>query len=371
MVDVLVIGGGIAGVSAAGELAARGRSVTLVEREPQLAYHTTGRSAALYFENYGHADIRGLSKASRGFFENPPPGLTDAPLLSPRGAISIASRDKIGRLTEMATDAEAQGTPVRLIDGSEALNLVPVLRPDAVAGALMEPHAADMDVAGIHQAFVRLARRHDAEIRVSSDVARLSSRSGRWVAAVGDDEIVADVVVNAAGAWCDRIAGLAGIAPVGLVPMRRTAFMVTAPEGAAHWPMVAEVDHEFYFKPDGVQLLCSPADESPSEPCDARPEEVDVALAIDRINEATTIGIRSVRSAWAGLRSFVDDGSMVIGFEDRAPGFFWLGGQGGTGIQTAPAAARLTADLICDGQTSSDLAAFGVNATALSPSRIR
>jgi D-arginine dehydrogenase len=371
MVDVRVVGGGIAGVSAAAELAARGRSVVLVEAEPQLAYHTTGRSAALYFENYGHADVRGLSKASRRFFQSPPEGLADAPLLSPRGALSIASSPKLARIEQWASDARVYGVQVEILDTSAAVEMVPALRPDAVAGAVLEPDAADMDVAGIHQAFVRMLRSHGGAIKTSAPVTGLLRRAGGWDVTAGESTYAADVIVNAAGAWCDAVAGTAGIDPVGLVPKRRTAFMVAAPAGSERWPLVAEVDHEFYFKPDGVQLLCSPADETPSAPCDARPEEIDIALAIERINRATSLDIRSIRSSWAGLRSFVPDGSMVIGFEPGVEGFFWLAGQGGTGIQTAPAAARLAAELICDGVVSDELASFGVDPAALSPARFR
>jgi D-arginine dehydrogenase len=363
--DVVVIGGGIAGVSAAHFLAEQGRSVLLVEAETVLAHHTTGRSAALYFENYGHMAIRSLSKASRRFFESPPEGLADAPLLSPRGALTIARPHQRQHFEQVVAEADTTGTLVHRLDPAGAAEVVPAIRSERLIGALWEPDAADMDVGAIHQAFVRGMRRHGGEIRTSSPVTSIDSFGGGWRIGTPDFDVVCDVVVNAAGAWCDVVAAMAGIEPVGLVPKRRTAFMVPGDQAWSDWPLVVDVDHDFYFKPDGEQLLCSLADETPSEPCDAKPDELDVALAIERINEATTLGIRSVRSAWAGLRSFVPDGAMVIGFEPAAPRFFWLAGQGGTGIQTAPGAGMLAAGLICHGTVPDQLAVFGVDTASL------
>ena len=340
MADVIVIGGGIAGVSAASELANAGAEVTLLEAERQLASHTTGRSAALFFENYGHANVRALTKASRRYFED------HAAILTPRGAMVVAPDDQVDALSRQVDEGLRHGTDIRQMTPAEACEIVPVLRQDAIAVASYEPDAADLDVAAIHQSFVRSFRRAGGLIHTG---ARLSSlvHGGRWTATTEQgSRHEADVVVNAAGAWADTVAIAAGVRPIGLVPKRRTAFMVTAPQGSAAWPLVVDAHQSFYFKPDGPQLLCSPADETPSEPCDAKPEEIDIALAIDRINEMTVLGIRSVRSSWAGLRSFVPDGGMVISFDDQAAGFFWLAGQGGTGIQTAPATAALAADLI-------------------------
>lgn len=360
MADVLVIGGGIAGVSVAAALAGDGVDVTLLEAEAQLAFHTTGRSAALYFESYGHPTVRALSKESRRWFEDPPEGTTDAPLLSPRGAMMVAPADQIDALDAQIEQARSHGTVIERISPSEAAERVPAVRQDMIVAASFEPGAADMDVAAIHQAFVRVVRRHDGTIHTRSRVVSMERDTEWTVTTESGDTHRAPVVVDAAGAWCDVVAGLAGARAVGLVPKRRTAFMVTAPDGSTAWPLVADPTHTFYFKPDGPQLLCSPADETPSEPCDARPEEVDIALAIERINEMTTLGIRSVRSSWAGLRSFVPDGGMVIGFDDDVDGFFWLAGQGGTGIQTSPAAGRLAADLITGRPPAVDPAGFDV-----------
>jgi D-arginine dehydrogenase len=362
MADVIVIGGGIAGVSAAAALATEGADVTLLEAERQLAYHTTGRSAALYFENYGHPTVRALSRASRRYFEDPPPGTVDAPLLTPRGALVVATPHQLDTLQRQVAEGVTHGTDIRVLTPREACSVVPALRENAIAAASFESAAADMDVAAIHQSFVRTLRTHGGRIETGARVASLT-HDNRWTVTTKDGHRHAtEVVVNAAGAWCDVVGAMAGARPIGLVPKRRTAFMVSAPAGAERWPLTVDAGHTFYFKPDGPQLLCSPADETPSEPCDARPDAVDIARAIDRINAMTSLTVRSVRSSWAGLRSFVTDGGMVVGFDDAVPGFFWLAGQGGTGIQTSPAAGMLAADLIrgITPRWGVDLAAFSV-----------
>ena len=367
MADVIVIGGGIAGISAAAELVAAGATVTLLEAERQLAYHTTGRSAALYFESYGHPTVRALSRASRAYFENPPEGSTDAPILSDRGALVVAPPDQVDVLDEQISEGLRHGTDIRRLTPDEAAAIVPALRPGLLAAASYEPGAADMDVAALHQSFVRTFRRNGGTILIESRVAELEHIGGEWhVTTEGGDRHTAGIIVNAAGAWCDVVGSMAGAMPIGLVPKRRTAFMVGAPDGSERWPLTVDAAHTFYFKPDGPQLLCSPADETPAEPQDARPDDIDIALAIDRINEMTTLGLRSVRSSWAGLRSFVSDGGMVIGFDPDVDGFFWLAGQGGTGIQTSPAAGALVADLVRGADPRS-----GVDPADFSPARLR
>jgi D-arginine dehydrogenase len=361
--DVLVIGGGIAGVSAACFIAPRLR-VILVEQEATLSYHTTGRSAALFYENYGAAPMRSLTKASREFFEHPTEEL--APF-SRRGALTVATPEQLPALGAMFPET-GQRTP--WLSPSEAVELIPVLRPDYMGGAVLSSDVFDLDVAAIHQWYVHGIRRAGGEIRTGAGVSVLQRRGERWKVKAGEEMITAELVVNAAGAWCDVVAASAGIPPIGLQPKRRTAFMVGGSEDWRHWPIVDDVEERFYFKPDGSQVLCSLADETPSPPCDARPEEIDVALAIDRINSATTLGIRSVNSAWAGLRSFTSDRVMVIGFDESAPGFFWLAAQGGTGIQTSPATGRLAAGLVVDGAVPEDLAAAGVRAGDFAPGRL-
>ena len=370
---ILVVGGGIAGAGVAAALAGRG-DVTLVEQEPTLAFHTTGRSAALFFENYGAPPIRPLSRASRTFLEDPPPGSVDHPLLSPRGALIVGSDDDRVALDLEFEDGFSGVSGVQRLDGRGARAICPALRPEAVTDAVWEPGAADIDVAGLHQAFVRLLRRGGGDVMLGAELRSGAHGANGWRVELVDREGMGstwegEVVVDAAGAWADVVAERCGIRPVGLQPMRRTAFMVPGSAASSAWPLVAEVRHRWYFKPDGEQVLCSLADETPSDPCDARPEELDVALAIDRINTATTLDIRHVRSSWAGLRTFAPDRSMVIGPDPEVPEFVWLAGQGGTGIQTAPAAGRLAAAVALGEAIPDDLLSTGCDVAALSPQR--
>ena len=366
------MGGGIAGVSAAYELAARA-DVVLLEREEQLAHHTTGRSAAAYLETYGGATVRRLTIASRDFFTDPPEELEAPSLLSPRPLLWIARESRRPVLEALASAGQSLVPSVRLIDTDEARALCPVLLPEHAAVAMLEPDAMDIDVAALHQAYVRGTRRRGGEILRSSPVIGLRRDRGNWLVETPSRSLHADVIVNAAGAWADELAALAGARPIGLQPLRRTAFTCPAPAGVdvRPWPLVADVDDRFYFKPEGPQLLCSLADETPSPPSDAQPDESDVALAIERINEATTLELRHVRRAWAGLRSFVADRSPVVGIDPEVPGFCWLAGQGGYGIQTAPGMARSTAGLVLDGRMPDDLVDMGVTEADLSPDRCR
>jgi len=356
-INVVVVGGGIAGVSAAYALATHPSrpSVHLVEAEPQLAHHTTGRSAAQFIENYGTEATKTLTKASHGFFADPPPGLVDQPLLEPRGLLSVAGPDQTKIFERTLSEGQAINPSIVEVTPTQAASLFPALRPELVARALHEPDSADIDVAGLHQAFVRGATRAGAVIDTSRRVVALDpggpNDGRRWTVTTDNGpSIAADIVVNAAGAWGDVVARLAGIKPIGLVPRRRTAFMVPAHhDQVGTEPLVADIAHHWYVKRDGNQYLCSPADETPSEPVDAKPEEIDIARAIDLINAATTLGIRTVNSSWAGLRTFSPDETMVLGPDPDHPGFIWCVGQGGFGIQTSPAAGQLVASLAMTG----------------------
>lgn len=366
--DVIVIGGGMAGISVGYELAKTHR-VMVVEREEHLTYHSTGRSAAMFFQNYGSGPIRPLTVASYPFLTAPPAGLADGPLMQPRGALWIARPEQSASLEEVAEAGRATGTRVQELSPEEVAERVPAIRPEGLAGGLWEPDPVELDVAAIHQTYLRGFRQEGGRVVTSAPLLSLERRRGTWQVRAGEETFTVDTVVNAAGAWGDAVAALAGISPVGLQPMRRTAFMVTGDPAWAGWPFVVNVDHDFYFKADGPQLLCSPADETPTEPIDARPDPLDVALAIERINQATTLDIRSVRSEWAGLRTFAPDRSLVIGPDPDEPSFVWLVGQGGTGIQAAPASAELAASLVRGEGVPPHLEEAGVALADLDPGR--
>lgn len=375
-VRVVVVGGGIAGVGVAAMLAAEsGVEVVLLEAEPTLARHTTGRSAAQFLETYGGPVNQRLTIASRGFFSSPPAGFTESPLLTRRPMLQVGGPDHVAGLAELVAAAQAIVPSVRLVDEAEARSICPALRPGAVTAGMYEPDAHDIDVPSLHQGFVRMLRGAGGTIRTAAPVTSLRRGGGTWqVGTPGADPLEADileadVVVVAAGAWAERVGALAGADPIGLVPMRRTAFTIPAPEGSEAWPLLYNLgDDEFYVKPEpGGQLLCSLADETPSEPCDARPEEADVALALDRIARVTTLDVRHVRTAWAGLRSFVGDRGPVLGPDPSVPGLFWSAGQGGTGIQTAPAAAACLAALVLGRPLPPEVTDLGLTVADLTP----
>lgn len=369
--DYLICGSGIAGASMAYELAPHGR-VLVAEQEERHAYHTTGRSAAMYIESYGNAWVRMLTAASRAFFDSPVEGFADYPLLSPRGCLNIANEGQLAALDALAEEIGATRAEFREIGGDEARAMVPVLRQEAVARAVFEPNACDIDANGLHAGFLRMARARGAEFRLDARVERIDRVASGWrVGLAGGDTVEARIIVNAAGAWCDRVAALAGAAPLGLAPKRRTAILIDPPTDVliAGWPTVIDVNEQFYFKPEAGRLLASPADETPSEPVDAAPEEFDVALCVDRIQTAAYLPVRRVVRAWAGLRTFAPDRTPVFGYDPTVPGFFWFGGQGGYGMQTAPAAARMGGALALGLGVPADLADRGLKATAFSPAR--
>jgi D-arginine dehydrogenase len=367
--DFVVIGAGIAGASVAYELAALGRTI-IVERERIAGYHTTGRSAALLTESWEHGIVRRLTGAGRRFLEDPTDGFVDYPLLAPLPFLAIGREEQDERVAALASEAAAI-SGVRLLDGAGAEAACPVLRPGYVKSAVLEPGSMEIDVHELHQGFLRGLRRRGGEVRLGAGATGVERDRNRWVVAAGDSMIVAGVVINAAGAWADSVAGLAGVPPVGLVPYRRTAFVFPVSFDSGGLPMVVDVDQQFYFKPERGAFMGSLAEETPMEPHDVRPEEIDVALAIDRIRAATTLEIRHVSRTWAGLRTFAPDRLPVVGMEPEHPGFFWLAGQGGFGIMTSPAMAGLAAGLIAEGRAPGALVAAGVDASELSPGRFR
>jgi D-arginine dehydrogenase len=367
--DVVIIGAGIAGASVAAQLSP-GMRVALLEREHQPGYHTTGRSAAIFSEIYGNAQIRALSRASRSFFLHSPAGFSDVPLMRKRGSLFIARADQADRLDAFARLPEV-AVATRRLSAGQARALVPVLRKGYVETALYEPGASDMDVHALLHGYLRRMRRQGGKLLTDAAVLGLENSVGAWRVRTTAGDVRAPVVVNATGAWVDRIAALAGAEPIGIEPLRRTAALVDAPAGLSisDWPMAIDIDEAFYFKPDSGQILLSPADETPSPPCDAIPEEWDVAVAVDRVEAATTLQIAHVRRKWAGLRCFVRDRSPVVGYDPALPGFFWLAALGGYGIQTAPAMGRLAAALLEQRQPPADILAAGLEPARLAPGR--
>lgn len=369
--DVLVIGGGIAGASIGYELAAD-RTVGLLEMEPALAHHTTGRSIATFLESYGGPTIRLLTSASRAFMEQPPDGF-EGPILKPLPLIWVAGAGQDAALREMY-DAVSETVPgLELLDVDEAVARTRVMRTEWLCGGMVEPGGSEIDVAALHGGYVSGLRARGGAIHTAAGMVRAERRAGRWhVTDSQGSTHDAAVVVNAAGSWCDLVAQSAGVRPVGIHPLRRTIFSITPPAGVetADLPLTADIAGTFYFKPEVGQILCSPADEVPSDPCDARPEELDIARAIDVINEATTLDVRHVRTSWAGLRNFVADRSPVCGFDDEAEDFFWFVGQGGYGIQMSPALARAGAALVRSGSLPADLVARGLEPAHLHRARL-
>ncbi len=368
--DVIVVGAGIAGASVAFELAAT-RRVLLLERERQPGYHTTGRSAALFTETYGNAVMRALTRASKAFLAQPPAGFAPAALLSPRGTLLVARTEQLPALQRAFAECASLVDNLVLWSGNDVRTRVPCFAPDQVAGGLLEPDAMDIDVHALHQGYLRGLRARGGTLTCNAEVRALRHDGRRWLVDTAGGSVAAPLVVNAAGAWADELGRLAGALPIGLVPKRRTAITFEPPPAmpSGHWPAVIDIDEAWYFKPDAGRILASPADETPSPPCDAQPDEYDVAVLVDRLTRFTTLRVPRIRARWAGLRSFVADKTVVAGFDGQAPGFFWLAGQGGYGIQTAPAVARAAAALVNGDAVPADIAALGVGAADLSPLR--
>lgn len=367
---VAVVGGGIAGVSAAWALAGE-HDVTLLEAGAQLGEQTTGRSAAILSETSGHRTVCALARASRPFFESPPTGFADYDVTSPRGLLWIGRAGDEPLLDTIATVAASGVAPTaHRVDAAAARRLVPALRPEAVsAGGFHEPDARTIDVAALLAAFARGATANGADVRRGAELRSAVRVNGGWRIDTAAGPLAADVIVNAAGAWADVVAERAGVRPLGVRPLRRTACIVPAPDGVREWPLVMDVAGRCYFEPEPGGLLLSPADEHPSEPTDARPEEEDVAWALEMLAEATTLDVRSVRRAWAGLRTFTTDRAPAVGWDPAVSGFCWLAGQGGAGIKTAPAIARLVAAVVGERDWPADIAELGVHPGDVDPAR--
>jgi D-arginine dehydrogenase len=379
---VVVIGAGIAGAAAAHRLA-ESCEVVLVEMEPHAGFHATGRSAATLSETSGSAAVCALAAASRPFFVDPPDDAFGGGVLRPRGLLWVADEPWRSALDDLAAVAASIGVRAERLDGDAAAAVVPVLRPDWLDAALYEPDAMSIDVARLLDGYLTAFRRRGGTVRLATPAVRVERTGSSWrVALTGapstpsgagvdaDDVVECDVVVNAAGAWADEIARRSGVTPIGLRPLRRTAFVFPV-EGVDGWPLVMDVGSRFYFEPEGPGLLASPGEETPSEPCDARADELAMAQATDSLAEATTLRVRGVRSSWAGLRTFTADRVPLVGEEPDHPGWFWLAGQGGAGIKTAPAMADTLASLVLDEPFPAALSSLGVTAAMLAPDRLR
>jgi len=369
--DFIVVGAGMAGASAAAWLSREGR-VAVVEAEQHAGVHSTGRSAALFSELYGNPVIRALTRASRSFFFAPPPGFASVPLVTPRDTFYFARPDQMDALEAFRAKPDIAAA-TRTLSVAQAQARLPVFKPGYLGGAVVESGSADIDVDALHQGFLRQARANGAVVSFGDGIESMQRVDRQWQVDTKSATLRAPVVVNAAGAWGDEIARLAGVSPVGLQPRRRTALLIDVPEAhaatAASWPAAIDIDEQFYFKPDAGLLLLSPADEHLCPPCDVQPEELDVAIAIDRFEQATDTSVRRVRRRWAGLRVFAPDRSPVVGFDPAAPGFFWLVGQGGYGIQTAPALGRVAALLAAGRPLPDDVCDQGLTPAQLSKSR--
>lgn len=363
--DYAVIGAGIVGASFAARMAPKA-SVLLLEAEPHPGYHSTGRSAALYTCLYGNELVRAITRAGREFLDAPPLGFAEHPLLTPRGRLYVGDENLRDTLEDIGTWPHT-----RKMSSAEARAWVPVLRPEAAAYAVLDTSAHDIDVNALHLGFLRMAKAAGATLVCNAGVIALE-RSQGWRIVTASGEFRARVVVNAAGAWADTLATLAGIAPLGITPLRRTAMLIDSPDaaGSAGWPAVIAADASYYFKPDAGLILASPCDETPSEPCDAQPEELDIAIGVDRIETATTLSIRRVTRSWAGLRTMTLDRSPVVGYDPRCEDFFWLAGLGGYGVKTAPALSVFATSLALRQSPIESFEAAGITAAGMAPNRL-
>jgi D-arginine dehydrogenase len=368
--DIVVIGGGMAGAAISAHLSEHA-SVRLLEMEHQPGYHSTGRSAALFAESYGNGLVRALTRASRSFFFSPPTSFCSDALVKPRSMLATARTGQESALAAFFASA-APSDLVELTSAAQALELFPLLKSDDLVGAALYRGSADIDVHALHHGYLRLLKSRKGTLATEARVIGLEHKRDVWAVTTAQDTVHAKIVINAAGAWAGEIGKLAEALDVGLQPMKRTVCLIEQPAGrsADLWPMVFDVEEQFYLKPDAGMLLLSPCDETLTDPCDAQADELDIAIAVDRVERATTLEVKRIAHKWAGLRSFVKDRSPVVGYDPYRPRFFWLAALGGYGIQTAPALSRLAASLVLGTRVDLHSLPDGVEVAALSPTRL-
>ena len=372
--DFLIVGGGIAGLSAAAQLARYGH-VTVIEAEPALGYHSSGRSATFCHYGIGNATVRGLTSASRDFFTSPPEGFCDHALAKPKPALFIATDTMRPHLADLAASMRRFTDTVSEVDAQQLLDMVPVLRTGEghIVAGVVDTSGLKLDTDAMLQGYTKSVRRAGGQIITGQHVVAINCHDGLWQLTTADGiSHSAPVLINAAGAWADQLAVMARVRPLGLQPKRRTMIVLDPPAGmtVGDWPFTKTATDDFYMLPDSGRLMVSPVDELPSEPCDAQPEEYDIALAAWQAEQYTTLPVQRIAHRWAGLRSFVADRVPTAGFAPDAPGFFWLAGQGGYGIQTAPAMAAITAAAIVGEAWPAHLTERGVTQEHVSPERL-
>ncbi|MFC3052514.1 NAD(P)/FAD-dependent oxidoreductase [Kordiimonas pumila] len=369
--DFLIIGAGIAGASTAFHLAGKA-DVLVIDMEDQAGYHTTGRSAAFYAETYGGPAIQPLTTASKGFYYNQPVGFADTEIKSPLGALYIFKESQRAIAQQLYAVQKKALPDIEMLDEVGVLKLMPALQPGLFAGGIYDPNCCRLDVAALHGAYIKGAKKAGVKFMLGAGLEAASYDGSLWHVKTRTGDIQAKVLVNAAGAWGDVVADIAGINPVGLKPLRRTIITVPNPKGKpfeAGYPVTLDIEDSFYFKPEGTGYLVSPADETLSAACDAQPELEDIAYAAEYFGQATGTEVTTILSKWAGLRTFAPDRVPVIGHAPDNPAFFWNVGQGGYGIQTAPAWSELVASMLLGINMPEYMRAACVDPSLYSPAR--
>ncbi len=363
--DIIIIGAGIAGAGLAA-MVGNERDVIILEAEDHPGYHSTGRSAAVLIQNYGNATIRALTRISRPYLEQPPEALTDHSLLHRRGCLFTATEDNCNDVRELLKEAEG----LVAVTPQEAQRMIPAVKPDAIHMAAYEATAADIDVAALHQGWLRMAKRAGCKLNVRERVTSIRRTDHLWQLATNSDTYTAPVIVNAAGAWADTVARTAGVKPAGIVPKRRSIAILPEPESynVSQWPIFGNINDTWYCKPETGRLLVSPADADPVAPMDAYVDDLVLAEGLYRFEQAVDFPVSRIEGSWAGLRSFAPDNTPVVGFASDAEGFFWLAGQGGYGIQTAPAISQLAKESLLNQAPANNFSSEIL--TSLSPNRL-